>query len=72
VIFQGASYNADDDANEYLPIQTAGLTLSGIHEVVFAEFSGDATPAGAIILSGVAGRVATTTIGGEGQIISDK
>jgi prepilin-type N-terminal cleavage/methylation domain-containing protein len=69
VLFQGTTYNADDPNNEYLPVQSAGITFSGIHDVVFTEFSGDATPAGAIVSSDTVGHISTTTIGSDGQIM---
>ncbi len=70
VIFQGTNYSESDANNEYLPLQNNALMFSGMSDVVFAEFSGDASPAGAIVLSDT-DRVSTTTIGEEGQIMLD-
>ena len=68
-IFQGSNYNASDDINEALPFSSHSLSVSGVSEVVFAELSGDASPAGTITLSDMAGHNNTITIGSEGQII---
>ncbi|MGC9602178.1 MAG: prepilin-type N-terminal cleavage/methylation domain-containing protein [Minisyncoccia bacterium] len=69
VIFQGAIYNVNDDTNDYIPLQDAALATSGLNDVVFAEYSGDANPPGDIVMSDGAERVATTSIGADGQIV---
>ena len=67
-LFQGTSYNASDDNNEVVPFSNRAITLSGAQQVIFAEFTGDAT-ATTITLKDAAGRSATITIGSEGQIL---
>jgi prepilin-type N-terminal cleavage/methylation domain-containing protein len=69
VIFQGTVYNPNDDSNDYIPLQDAALVPSGLNDVVFAEYSGDANMSGDIVMSDASGHVATTSIGADGQIL---
>jgi prepilin-type N-terminal cleavage/methylation domain-containing protein len=69
VIFQGSVYNSNDDTNDYVPLQDAALATSGLSDVVFAEYSGNANQSGDIFMSDEAGHSATTSIGIDGQIV---
>jgi prepilin-type N-terminal cleavage/methylation domain-containing protein len=69
VIFQGAAYDPNDDSNDYIPLQDAALTTSGLSDVVFAEYSGDSNTPGNIVITDTAGHLATTSIGADGQIL---
>jgi prepilin-type N-terminal cleavage/methylation domain-containing protein len=69
VIFQGSSYNPGDEYNEYIPLPDAGVTFSGAHTIVFAELSGDASTPGDIGMSDITGRVATVSVGSDGQLV---
>jgi hypothetical protein len=69
VIFQGNLYNPNDETNDYIPLQDAALVPSGLSDVVFAEYSGNANQSGDIFMSDEAGHSATTSIGIDGQIL---
>lgn len=68
-VFQGNTYNTDDEQNERITLPGRGVLVGGLSEVVFTEFSGIPTQAGDIIISDSMGHTATITIGIEGQIV---
>ncbi len=70
IIFQGSSYNPDDEYNEVVE-KTGGAFVTGLAEIVFQPLSGEVFTAGDIIISD-SGTVSTTTIGSEGQIFWTK
>ena len=68
ILFQGSTYAARDSAVDEVVGASSLVSHSGLAEVVFAQLSGDANPAGDIVLSGMAGSVSTTSINARGQI----
>ncbi|HUD03080.1 MAG TPA: type II secretion system protein [Candidatus Paceibacterota bacterium] len=69
IIFQGAVYNPNDENNDYISLQDAALAVSGLSDVMFAEYSGDSSAPGDVVMSDASGCIATTSIGAEGQIL---
>lgn len=68
IIFQGNTYNPDDETNESVELSSRVITFAGLNQIVFAELTGNAQP-GTITLTGTAANHAVITIGSEGQIL---
>lgn len=73
-IFQGNAYNAADPLNDVIDINAPiQMSLGGFTDVIFSQFSGDAStvPSGTPSLTltdSITGRNSVITIGGFGQI----
>ena len=67
VIFQGASYNSRDQAEDNVIPASALVSHAGLSDVVFSVLSATST-AGQIVLSDDSGHSSTITIGSLGQI----
>jgi prepilin-type N-terminal cleavage/methylation domain-containing protein len=68
VLFQGVTYNPNDDANVYVPLQNPTIALGGLTDVVFAQLTADVGAPGVIAVTDTEGRSAIVTVGSEGQI----
>ena len=68
VLFQGAMYNPVDAYNTYIPLDSPGITFSGLHNVVFAQLNAQVVEPGDVILTSASGGTSTISIGSEGQI----
>lgn len=68
ILFQGATYATRDSANDEVAAASPLVGRSGLSEVVFAQLSGNASPAGDIVLSGAVGQISTVSINAVGRI----
>jgi prepilin-type N-terminal cleavage/methylation domain-containing protein len=69
VVFQGISFATADHDVDVIVEANPTITKSGLSEVVFKQLSGDVSTVGDIVLTDSVGRVSTTTVGSEGQIL---
>lgn len=68
VIFKGASYTGRDDSKDETLEFPAPFFISGLTEIVFAEFSGDPREIGTISLTAASGAIREIEINSKGRL----
>ena len=71
VLFQGASFNPTDDANETIDAQSNATTFVGT-DIIFAPYSGDLSSTGTLIILDNGSSTTTLTVGTNGAITWDR